>query len=184
MDLNFLMQYKSWPRWKVLQGELLRSHIPGFKNSYKNLSYYDLIEVATDSNDRPLAFEEASTGFSFYAIFSNRNLTRRMASLNQWHDIETDQYENTETLPTKTIMLGEFIHSLRNEKEPAAIKVNPIKTATTSGDEFYLAEEFIFAPIHDKLTNKYMITNPCEAKALLAINPEDVERFGINFVFI
>ena len=46
MDLNFLMEYKSWPRWKVLQGELIRSHMSAYRNSYVSLSYYDLIEVA------------------------------------------------------------------------------------------------------------------------------------------
>ena len=69
MDLNFLMHYKSWPRWKVLQGELLRNHISDYKSSYSNMGYYELVEVAVDEKDMPLRFEEASTGFSFYSIF-------------------------------------------------------------------------------------------------------------------
>ncbi len=183
MDLNFLMEYKSWPRWKVLQGELIRSHLKDYKNSYRSLSFYDLVEVAVDDKEMPLLFEEASTGYSFFAVFSNRNLTRRMSIQNSWENVSVSNFEGSELLTTKTIMLGELIHDLKNRSEAAAIKINPIKTVSPSGDEFYLAEEFVFAPIFDKFTSKLMVTDPDEAKALLAVNPEDEERFGIEFVF-
>ena len=51
MDLKFLMEYKSWPRWKVLQGELLRNHIADYRSSYSKMGYYELVEVAVDEND-------------------------------------------------------------------------------------------------------------------------------------
>lgn len=177
------MEYKSWPRWKVLQGELIRTHLSGYRNSYSEMSYYDLLEVAVDENQRPLQFQEPSTGFSFYAVFSNRSLTRRMSILHKWEDVQANNFDNNETLPTKTIMLGELIDDLKDRSEPAAIKINPIKTAASSGEEFHLAEEFVFAPLYDNFTSKFMVTDPEEARALLAINPEDEERFGINFVF-
>lgn len=183
MDLNFLMEYKSWPRWKVLQGEHIRSHLSNYKNSYRDLGYYDLVEVAVDANEQPTLFEEESTGFSFYAIFSNRNLTRRMSTLNNWSDVQEGNFEGQELLTTKTIMLGELIFDLKDRNEAAAIKVNPIKTAAADGTTFHLAEEFVFAPLFDKFTSKLMVTDPTEAKALLAVNPEDEERFGIEFVF-
>ncbi|MBK24914.1 MAG: hypothetical protein CME70_13020 [Halobacteriovorax sp.] len=183
MDLNFLMEYKSWPRWKVLQGELIRSHLKGYKNSYRNLSYYDLVEVAVDSKNSPLLFQEESTGFSFFAVFSNRNLTRRMSIQNTWENVSASNFEGSELLATKTIMLGELVHDLKDLPQAAAIKINPIKTLSPSGDEFHLAEEFVFAPIFDQFTSKLMVTDPEEAKALLAVNPDDEERFGIEFVF-
>lgn len=183
MDLNFLMEYKSWPRWKVLQGELIRSHLNDYQNSYRSLSYYDLVEVAVDSNDQPLVFGEEATGFSFYSIFSNRNLTRRMSVINSWEDVCCNNFKGSELLTTKTIMLGELVLDLKSRSVPAAIKVNPIKTAAKNGETFHLAEEFVFAPIFDKFTSKYMMTSADEAKALLAVNPEDEERIGIEFVF-
>ena len=183
MDLKFLMEYKSWPRWKVLQGEILRNHIKNYKSSYASLGYYDLVEVAIDESGAPLLFKEKTTGYSFYSIFSNRNLTRRMSKAYTWDEITQNDFEGFELLKTKTTMLGELIFDLRNQSEVAPIKINPIKTTTSNGLIFDLAEEFIFAPIFDAFTSKFMMTDPDEAKALLAVNPCDEGRFGIEFVF-
>lgn len=183
MDLNFLMHYKSWPRWKVLQGELLRNHISDYKSSYSNMGYYELVEVAVDEKDMPLRFEEASTGFSFYSIFSNKSLTRRMSASYKWEDVLENNFDSNKLLRTKTTMLGELIFDLKHNEQPAAIKINPVLVETNSGKNFTLAEEFVFSPIYDKFTSKFMMTSAEEAKALLAVNPEDEERFGIEFVF-
>lgn len=147
------------------------------------MGYYELVEVAVDENNKPIIFNEASTGFSFYSIFSNISLTRRMNSAYSWTDVLNNNFEANELLKTKTIMLGELIFDLRHSEQPAAIKVNPVLTKTDSGETFTLAEEFVFAPIFDKFTSKFMMTNTEEAKALLAVNPKDEERFGIEFVF-
>ncbi|MFT6067727.1 MAG: hypothetical protein ACJAT2_001906 [Bacteriovoracaceae bacterium] len=177
------MHYKSWPRWKVLQGELLRNHISDYKSSYSNMSYYELVEVAVDENNKPILFNEASTGFSFYSIFSNKSLTRRMSATYKWDDVISNNFSANDLLKTKTTMLGELIYDLKHSDQPAAIKINPVLTQSDSGVEFTLAEEFVFAPIYDKFTSKFMMTSTDEAKALLAVNPEDEERFGIEFVF-
>lgn len=183
MDLNFLMEYKFWPRWKILQAELLSNHIKGLKPSYSSLSYYDLVEVAIDENGAPLLFEEKATGYSFYSIFSNRGLTRRVSKAHTWDEVTEGNFECHELLKTKTTMLGELVFDLRTQKQVAVIKINPIKTQTTNGLIFNLAEELIFAPIFDGFTSKFMMTEPDEAKALLAVNPNDEARFGIEFVF-
>jgi hypothetical protein len=177
------MHYKSWPRWKVLQGELLRNHNSEYKNSYSAMGFYELVEVAVDDQEKPLLFNEQATGFSFYSIFSSTAMTRRMSSSNKWESILKNEFNSNDLLKTKTIMLGELIFDLKHSDQPAAIKINPIQTEILSGEVFYLAEEFVFAPIFDKFTSKFMMTGTEEAKALLAVNPNDEERFGIEFVF-
>lgn len=48
---------------------------------------------------------------------------------------------------------------------------------------FISAKNVLFAPLFDQITRKYMMTAPDQALALLAINPNDQERFGIEIVF-
>ena len=176
---------KGIPRWKVLKSELLEEHFPTFQKSYRSLQSYDLIKVLVDGNDYPITKKENESSVSSYMIFTEDHLAGRIHRPLSWEEaqggIVPEAYAGE--LRLKNMMLGELIHTLRSESKPAAIKVNPILVEMGNEGALYLSEEVLIAPIYDEVTKKLLISDPAEARALMAINCDDMERFGIEFVF-
>ncbi len=122
------------------------------------LETYALVEVLVDQAQKPVALSE-SAGVREYALFTSidRKLPLR----------EGQSY--------LTFMLGDLIRAVADDKKPQVILINPTSELS--------ADEVLFAPCFDPLTQKYMMTDPEDGVALLAIRPEDQARYGIEMVF-
>ena len=169
-------------KWKMLESQLLKNIFPNFDKSYDQLSYYSLVEVAINVDESPSIVAESSTEISFYSIYTNKDLTRR-ASQSTSHSNITDSVFEGHLMPTKTVMLGELLNLTKSSNDPQIIKVNPINFINNNNEVSYLCEEVIYVPLLDPLTEKLMLTDPEEAKALFALRKIDQERFGIDLVF-
>lgn len=122
------------------------------------LGTYELVEVLVDHAGRPVALNEAA-GVREYALFTALDRKLPLA--------EGQSY--------LTFMLGDFIRTIADEKKPQVALVNPREDLS--------ADEVLFAPCFDPLTQKYMMTHPDDGVALLAIRSEDQSRYGIEMVF-
>lgn len=141
--------------------DLKKSLLPQKHETVTKLGHYDLVQVVTNNNGEPITHQAQDDEVPTYMVFTRAEFCQ--------------DFEQTKLT---TFMLGDLVRDLTNKKEPAPIMVNPIKK-----NENFLCEEVLFAPIFDPLTKKLMITDPKEALALLAINPKDQERFGIEIIF-
>lgn len=166
--------------------KLLLSERPELKDlhlkSFQTLNSYDLVYVVTDENSNPLKFNIADSSVVF--CFTNPSLAKnyrkevvlKLLGMDKQNNILRNQAQ------LKHFMLGNLCKELATTKTPTPILINPIELEK-EGNSFYLAEEVIFAPIFDELTKKMMMTDPSEALPLLAINPEDQARIGIEVIF-
>ena len=134
----------------------LASRISGDK--VQKLGTYELVEVIVDARQSPVALSEKA-GVREYAIFTE--LTRKLPLK------EGQSY--------LTFMLGDLVRVVADDKRAQVLLVNPREDLT--------ADEVLFAPCFDPLTHKYMMTDPEDGVALLAIRPEDQDRYGIEMVF-
>lgn len=122
------------------------------------LGTYELVEVLVDQTHKPVPLQEVC-GVREYALFT----------------------EIGRKLPLKegqsylTFMLGDLVRIIADDKRAQVILVNPNEDLT--------ADEVLFAPCFDPLTQKYMMTDPEDGVALLAIRPEDQARYGIEMIF-
>lgn len=127
--------------------------------SLSTIGTYDLVEVIVDSKLQPVAVNEKG-GVREYALFSD---------LQKMHPLAEGQ-------SYLTFMLGDLIKAVADEKRPQVLLINPDK-------DYNKVQEVLFAPCFDPLTQKYMMTDPDDGVALLAIRPEDQDRYGIQMVF-
>ncbi len=126
--------------------------------SSPKLGTYELVEVLVDHQLKPVALSEKA-GVREYALFTE--LDRKLPLGNGQSYL--------------TFMLGDLVRTIADDKKPQVILVNP------KGD--LTADEVLFAPCFDPLTQKYMMTDPEDGVALLAIRPEDQSRYGIEMIF-
>lgn len=122
------------------------------------LKTYDLVEVIVDESLTPVALKETA-GVREYAVFNELNKKYPLAPGQSY----------------LTFMLGDLVRAVADSKKPQVLLVNP--------DVDGMAQDVLFAPIFDSLTQKYMMTDPEDGVALLAIRPEDQDRYGIEMVF-
>ena len=165
--------------WNLLRFEkcLIKSHIPQFIPDMEKPSHYDVIEVVMDEQGKPFVDKDGACH-----ILTDVNKLSRLCQVHSLEQIgkKAERTLINSKLSLSTYMLGEFIDSLKNNKHPTPIKINPI--AIGSIDNF-LCEEILFAPIYDSYTQKYLMSSPKDARALLAMNPKDQRRWGLKIVF-
>jgi hypothetical protein len=172
------------PTWKKLESEIISNQLPKYKNQFGELSNYGLVHVIVDEKGKPVK-RKTDDGKEIFFVVTSRSLATRFEQVHNLDNI-LNPLNETQKLVHKlnTMMLGEFLTSLKRRKTTAIIKVNPILFQESETNQpSYLCEELIFTPIYDRYTQKLMISDPEEGKALLAIPHEDQERFGIEMVF-
>jgi hypothetical protein len=179
MDLDFFEEVSEKSDWFVLRKQLLCKHIGDYKNSYKSLSSYDVVFVHVDNDGKPCLIKSHDNEAATYLIFTDVSLTRRVQGFNDLSAISELSGMDSDQIQTKHMMLGEFVRVVKESGKNSPVKVNAFKTK-----EFgFLCEEVLFTPVLDSFTGKSLMTDPAEAKALLAVDPNDEKRFGIEFTF-
>jgi hypothetical protein len=185
--LTSLQAIETWPHWKRLKSLLLSSLPIASKKSYRHLDSYDLVHVWVDDNGDPLVKKFHAHDVESCLAFTSENLARRCSrtySLKEFEEGAIDHISARNAIKLKLMMLGELVSSLDHLKHVTPIKVNPIMLGDeTTLEPFLFCEDVLFAPLFDQFTKKHLLTDPAEAKALLAISAEDQERFGISLVF-
>jgi hypothetical protein len=170
--------------WERVQKCLLSENTDFKQLSFKNfesLGFYDLVYVITDESSRPLLFD--INGVESIFCFTETSIPLRLNDpLRLKLGMDGQVNILTEKRRLKHFMLGDLCQEFANSKTPMPIFINPMEMIKADKIHFF-AEEILFAPIWDELTKKHMMTDPSEALALLAINPEDQARFGIEVIF-
>ncbi len=179
MDLDFFEEVSERSDWFVLRKQLLSKHVSDHQNSYKSLSSYDVVHVLVGHDGEPCVTKSHDNEAATYLIFTDSSLARRVQDfyeLSALSDLSTPQ---SEPLTIKHMMLGELVRVIKASGKNSPIKVNAFKTK-----EFgFLCEEVLFTPVLDSFTGKSLMTDPSEAKALLALDPKEEKRFGMEFTF-
>lgn len=170
--------------WKSLQLDLISELYTEYKGHFEKLSFYDLVEVLVDEQGKPIKISANDKEVPSFAVFTTAELAARSLKTISEADFTHKTYSLslTEHTHLKTFMLGDLIMSLNDSKKILPVKVNPIRLACHEGTRL-LAEEILFIPLFDQVTKKYLVTDPEDALALLAINPEDQMRMGMELVF-
>ncbi len=186
MHIIPFIDFEGLPPWKILAGEILSQYFPSLHFSGEKLGSYSLVHILVDREDRPLRMDLENHDVPAFWAFTNEYLIGRAFMECSWDDIQ--QEKNLGQRPSeyhfKTMMLGELAQRLSFETKPAPIKINPVYIKLAGKNEAYhFCEEVVMAPIFDSFTKKYFMTDPRDAKALLAISPLDQSRYGIEFVF-
>lgn len=186
MDLEFIMELKNAPQWKILKREILNKEFPTYKNKATQLSSFQLVYVLVDSESgRPIIEKQNPNDTNSYLVFTERTLASRLERVFQRDEVDKNIGKlQAPTRELKIMMMGHLIDLLKDEGEVTTVKVNPIYIEVGQGMEpFLYAEEVLFAPQFDEVTQKYLLTDPDDAIALLAIRPQDEKRFGIEVIY-
>jgi hypothetical protein len=186
MIRTFQSELKKYRPWQILKKELLKDMFPNIKIHCKGLSYYDLISVLVNTDGEPIALRENKEDTDSYMAFTEEHLLNRISDAYSEEEILKASYSDL-CLPQhhlRTFMVGDLIKYLSTNSKVKSIKLNPVLFKSDNFDKnLYFCEDVIFAPIFDSITEKYMMTDPDQALALLSIKPQDMERFGIEITF-
>ena len=186
MIRTFQSELKKYRPWQILKKELLKEMFPQLTIHSSKLGYYDLILVLVNENGEPVAVSENSDDTKSYMAFTEASLLNRISDAYTETQIMNEEFDDL-CLPQhrlSTFMVGDLIQYLSTNTKVSSIKVNPILFKSDNFDKnLYFCEDVIFAPIFDNITQKYMMTDPAQALALLSIKPQDMERFGIEITF-
>ena len=186
MIRTFQSELKKYRPWQILKRELLKELFPAIRIHKDKLSYYDLISVLVNAEGEPIQISHNDEDTKSFMAFTKSTLLNRISRAHTAVEISGNQFEtlNHPEHHLRTFMLGDLIQYISSHDKVQSIKLNPVlfKAENMDGDMF-LCEDVIFAPIFDKVTQKYMMTDPDQALALLSINPKDMERFGIEIIF-
>lgn len=189
MDLNFLMEIETMPAWRILKMEILRETFPLYPEEMGELGSHDLVHVLVDGKGAPKTYKCSEEDVESYCIFTRPELLKRLGKTFSKEEVQggiqdLSGLNSPEGTHLKMMMLGELSQTLSHNNKETSIKINPILIALAKGmDPLVYAEEVLFAPQRDKFTGKLLLTDPEDAKALLAVNPEDQKRFGIELAF-
>ncbi len=186
MDLEFIMELKNTPQWKILKREILSKEFSGYSNKAKNLNSYQLVHVLVDAQtNSPIIEKQNPNDSDSYIVFTDPSLASRLETTLTKEEVATKRFDlQAPKRNLKVMMLGQFIEELKHHNKVTTIKVNPLYVEAGKGMEAFLyAEEVLFAPQFDETTQKYILTDSDDAMALLAIRPEDEKRFGIEVIY-
>lgn len=173
--------------WKKLKHQLLGHRFPLIEKAMGELGFYDLVHVAVDANEEPLHYSAGPEDVPSLLVFTTRDLIHRMIKGQEEASLlglKQDRaiMDKMQSFSLRPYMLGDLIAGQNSDKHPCPVKINPLRLSLPQGD-ISMAEEILFIPLFDDVTQKYMMTDPEEALALLAIRPEDEERLGMQTVF-
>lgn len=187
IDSSQITSEKRTPVFKKLKALMLSNTIEGYRLHYKNLDSYSLVYVWVDEDGKPLKVGTNTEDVKSYSVFSSEHLAIRVQRPFTFAELKEESIDGAriKEVTLKMMMLGELVDVLaKSESRPQVIKINPVLVEEKKGVEpLYFAEEVLFTPVFDNFTKKYLLTDPNEAKALLALSPNDQERFGIELCF-
>jgi hypothetical protein len=186
MDLEFIMELKSTPDWRILKRQILSKEFAQYKNRSQKLNSYQLVHVLVDENEKPIIEKQNPLDTNSYLVFTTPSLASRLETTFKREEIESakDFKLQAPTRKLKIMMIGHLVEELKHCGMSTSIKVNPLYIEAGAGLEpFLYAEEVLFAPQFDEVTQKYLMSDPDDAKALLAIRPEEEKRFGIEIIY-
>ncbi len=152
MDLEFIMELKNAPQWKILKREILNKEFPSYKNKATQLSSFQIVYVLVDSeNGRPIIEKQNANDTNSYLVFTERTLASRLETIFQREEVGKSMGKlQAPTRELKTMMMGHLIDLLKDEGQITTVKVNPIYVEVGQGMEPLLyAEEVLFAPQFD-----------------------------------
>jgi hypothetical protein len=183
---TFQSELKKYRPWQILKKELLKDMFPQMTIHSTKLGYYDLILVLVNESGEPIAISENTEDTKSYMAFTQASLLNRISDAYSETQIINEDFDDLclAEHQLSTFMVGDLIQYLSSSSKVKSIKVNPILFKSDNFDKnLYFCEDVIFAPIFDSITQKYMMTDPDQALALLSIKPKDMERFGIEITF-
>lgn len=196
MPMDYILEVETLPSWKKLKNHTLKAIDGEYENLCSGMDSYSLVYVLVDEAGRPTTLKRNSSDTESFVIFSTQDLVRRATqtipstfktlnkSLKSYFEEDIPHAIDLGQENLKIMMLGELVDELKKEQKEASIKINPVFVELSQGIEPYLfSEDVVFAPQLDNFTQKLLLTDPEDAKALLAISPEDQKRFGIELVF-
>lgn len=186
MDLEFIMELKKNPQWKVLRREILSKEFPHYKNKFKKLSSYQLVHVLVDSETcTPIVEKQNPNDTDSFLVFTEPALASRLEKTYSKAEVgyKPDQLQAPKRR-LQVMMMGHLMEALKDKGRGTTVKINPIYVEAGEGMEpFLYAEEVLFAPQFDETTQKFLLSDPDDATALLAIRPDDEKRFGIQAIY-
>ncbi|MBC96654.1 MAG: hypothetical protein CME63_02825 [Halobacteriovoraceae bacterium] len=185
MDLEFIMELKNAPAWKILRREILSKEFPKYRNKFQSLNSYQLVHVLVGENGQPIIEKQNENDTDSYLVFTEPTLATRLERVLKKEEVEERSIKlQAPQRNLKLMMLGHLIEKLKDAGAGTTVKVNPLYVEAGEGMKpFLYAEEVLFAPQFDEVTQKYLLSDPDDAKALLAIRPEDEKRFGIEIIY-
>lgn len=188
MNLDFILNLESMPDWRILQNEVLSKKFPLYQDHLGAMDSFSLVYVLTGKDGKPTQLKYSEQDVPSFCIFTKPELANRAFTIFSSEEVQGGGSGKTSGIPSdynlKVMMLGELVSELSMKSKETPIKVNPLGLTVATGMEPMLyAEEVLFAPQRDEFTGKLLLTDPEDARALLAINPEDQKRFGIELVF-
>lgn len=170
--------------WKKFKNDLIHQRFPEFSLQVKGLGFYDLIDLMVDENGEPTLMQANENEVASYLAYTRPELLGRSLRARPYKDIQSSpphaELESRSRL--KTFMLGDVVNSLCDKTRPMSLKINPI-LVEDGNTQRYVAEDIVIIPLFDQVTQKYLICDPEDALALLAISPEDQNRLGMELVF-
>lgn len=170
-----------------LKNILLEGAIENYQKHLNKIDSYSLVYVWVDAEGKPQKIGLNSDDVQSFAVFTSEHLALRVQRPFTFKELLNDKIEGAriKEVALKIMMLGELVEVIaKTETRPQVIKLNPVMIESKSGVEsMFYAEEVLFTPMFDSFTQKYLLTDPNEAKALLALSPNDQERFGIELCF-
>lgn len=170
--------------WKKFKNDLIHHRFPEFPLQHKKLGFYDLIDLMIDENGEPALMQANENEVASYLAYTRPELLGRSVRARPYKDIQSSpshaELESRSRL--KTFMLGDVVNSLCDKTRPMSLKINPI-LVEDGNTQRYVAEDIVIIPLFDQVTQKYLICDPEDALALLAISPEDQNRLGMELVF-
>lgn len=189
MDFEFLMNLPELPAWRLLKKEILSSEFPVYRHESHPIGSHDLVYVLVDDKGRPKTHKVNENDTDSFLVFTRPELVSRIQKPYQREEVQggapaRDLGLEQSQFDLKIIMLGELARTLSTRGKETSIKINPLLLEMGAGTEpLIFCEEVIFAPQLDDFTGKLLLSDPEDAKALMAINPDDQQRFGIELVF-
>ena len=163
------------------ESRLLKQNISGWKNHFQEIKFYDIVylvknkkgEIVIDSDGSALVL--TSTKLIDYI--------KQAYPKNQIAGMDLNATVSDHNYLLKPYMLGEVARKLTQLDTVSTIKVNPIWGVENDMDSYFMCEEILFCPLFDNYTQKKLLSDPRDAKALLALNIEDQTRYGVEFAF-
>ena len=128
------------------------------------LGSYDIVFVVVGEGQSPMLTRAHETEVACALAFSTEAKGREFLKGSEGS-----------LLPMTVVYLCE---ELQNDSKVSYIKVDP---RLEEGQLF--CDNVLFSPLFDSFTQKSLMTNPGDAKALLALNAKDEKRFGMELTF-
>lgn len=163
------------------QRRILSKNISGWKNHHKEIAFSDIIylvknkknEIVIDCDGSALVFTSPKLIDFIKQAYPKNNLA----------GMELNASVSDHNYQLRPYMLGEVARKLTQIDSVSSIKVNPVWIVDEEIDSYFMCEEVLFCPLFDNYTQKKLMSDPRDAKALLALNIEDQTRYGVEFVF-